>query len=78
MDDQVLERIYQERLEEQLIAYLAEIEHVPLNQAMDIYYSSKLAEKIHSGREGVQYLDYKVLGQILHETEPVLFSETGQ
>lgn len=70
----MLEKIYQERLEEQLIAYLAEQHNVTLERAMDIYYSSNLAEKIHDGVEGVQYLDYKVLAQILKETEPELFT----
>jgi len=74
MDDSMLEKIYQERLEEQLIAYLAEQHNVTLERAMDIYYSSNLAEKIHDGVEGVQYLDYKVLAQILKETEPELFA----
>lgn len=74
MDDSMLEKIYQERLEEQLIAYLAEQHNVTLERAMDIYYSSNLAEKIHDGVEGVQYLDYKVLAQILKETEPELFT----
>ena len=34
---------------------------------MDVYYKSDLAEKIHQGTEGIQYLDYKVLAQILLE-----------
>ena len=42
---------------------------------MDIYYRSKLAEKIHQGIEVVQYLDYKMLAQIMLETEPDLFSD---
>lgn len=37
---------------------------------MEAYYNSKLADKIHHGVEGVQYLDHKVLAQILEETEP--------
>ena len=78
MDDQVLEQIYQERLEEQIITYLAESEHISLHQAMDLYYTSKLADKIHAGKEGVQYLDYKVLVQILRETEPKLFGASGR
>ncbi len=74
MDEQVLERIYQERLEEKIIEYLAKNESISLNRAMDLYYSSKLAEKIHAGKEGVQYLDHKVLAQILRGTEPELFN----
>ncbi len=69
MDDKALEQIYQENLEERLIAYLAEIKNISLEDAMTVYYGSALAEKIHNGTEGVQYLDYKVLAQILCETE---------
>ena len=36
---------------------------------MDIYYSSELADKIHQGMEGIQYLDYRVLAQVLGEME---------
>lgn len=42
-------------------------------RAMDIYYNSKLSGKIHAGKEGIQYLDYKLLVQILFETEQELF-----
>ena len=56
-----------------MIAYIADQRGVSLEKAMDIYYSSDLAEKIHDGVEGIQYLDYKVLGQILQETEPGRF-----
>ena len=73
MDGDILERVYQERLEERLIARLSEVKNIPLERAMDIYYQSRLADKIHRGVEGVQYLDYKVLAQILCETEPGLF-----
>lgn len=69
MDGEVLEKVYQENLEERMIAYLSETEGISLEAAMDIYYNSKLADKIHRGVEGVQYLDYKVLVQILRETE---------
>ena len=73
MDEKVLEQVYQENLEERLIAYLSEQKNVSYEQAMDIYYNSKLANKIHEGNEGIQYLDYKVLVEILVETEPELF-----
>ena len=73
MDGAILERVYQERLEERLIARLSEVKSISLERAMDIYYQSRLADKIHRGVEGVQYLDYKVLAQILCDTEPALF-----
>lgn len=69
MDENVLERIYQENLEESIIPFLAEQLGVSLEKAMDIYYNSHLAEKIERGVYGIQYLDYKVLVQILLETE---------
>lgn len=73
MNDETLESIYQEKLEERIIAYLAEICELSYERAIDIYYSSKLSDKIYLGKYGIQYLDYKVLVQILIETEKELF-----
>ena len=73
MDEAVLEQVYQENLEERLIAFLAQKHAITLERAMDIYYRSKLAEKIYQGVEGIQYLDYKVLAAILEDTEKELF-----
>lgn len=73
MDEETLERVYQENLEERIIACLSETRDIPLETAMDVYYHSKLADKIHQGTWGVQYLDFKVLVQILCETEWELF-----
>ena len=73
MSEDVLEKVYQESLEERIISYLAETRQLSFEEAMRIYYSSRLANKIHNGDYGVQYLDYKVLIQILLETEPELF-----
>ena len=72
MSEDVLERVYQESLEERIISYLADKERISLEEAMSIYYNSKLANRIHKGEYGIQYLDYKVLVQILRETEPDL------
>ncbi|MBR4600709.1 MAG: hypothetical protein IKO39_11760 [Treponema sp.] len=69
MDGEVLEKLYKERLEEKLIAYIAETQNLELSDAMDIYYNSKLADRIAKGEYSIQYLDYKVLAQILTETE---------
>lgn len=73
MDGETLEKVYQENLEERIIGYLSEIRDIPLEKAMNVYYHSKLADKIHRGVEGIQYLDFKVLVQILYETEKELF-----
>ena len=73
MNEDVLEKYYREGLEERLIVCLAKKANISLEQAMDIYYRSNLAEQIYEGKYGVQYLDYRVLVQILIDTEPELF-----
>ena len=75
MDDNALENIYQERLEERLIEELTKKHGIDFKSAMNIYYNSKLSNKIHEGKYGVQYLDYKVLVDVLEKTEPELFSQ---
>lgn len=72
-DGNVLEKAYRESLEESIVAYLSEVKDIPLEDAMEKYYSSDLAEKIHEGTYGIQYLDYKNLVDILIETEPDIF-----
>ena len=78
MNEEALEKVYQENLEERIIAYLAEKCDFSYEKAMDRYYSSKLSDKIYMGKEGIQYLDYKVLVQILLETEKELFEEQSK
>ena len=67
MNDEALEKNYQERLEERVISYIAEKQNIQLTDAMDLYYKSCLADKIAQGQYGIQYLDYKVLGQMILE-----------
>lgn len=78
MNEEILEKVYQEKLEERLIAYLAEMCNFSYEKAMDIYYSSKLSDKIYLGKDGIQYLDYKVLVRILLETEKELLNQDQQ
>lgn len=68
MNDEALEKNYQERLEERVISYIAEKQNIQLTDAMDLYYKSNLADKIAQGQYGIQYLDYKVLGQMILES----------
>lgn len=75
MSEDTLEKYYQESLEERLIAYLAKVKNITLEKAMDIYYHSKMAQKIHEGENGIQYLDYKVLVEMLIQTESELFEQ---
>lgn len=73
IEESVIEKMYQEQLEEDIILYLAKVRNIGLDDAMEIYYKSKLADKIAQGKYGIQYLDYKVLVNILQETEPEIF-----
>jgi len=72
---EALEKFYREGLEERLIAHLAKVKNYSLEQAMDVYYHSKLAQKIYEGLYDIQYLDYKVLVEILLDTEPELVED---
>lgn len=67
MNNEVLEKNYQERLEERVISYIAEKQMISLTDAMDLYYKNELSDKIAQGQFGIQYLDYKVLGQLVLE-----------
>lgn len=73
MNDATLEKSYREELDEKLIAYLAKVKNLSLEKAMNIYYHSRMAEMIGNGVYGIQYLDYKVLIQMMLDTEPELF-----
>lgn len=73
MDGNTLERVYQEHLEERLISYLASENKLTYEEAMDKYYRSKMANRIFNGENDIQYLDYKVLADMIKEYEPELF-----
>jgi len=75
MDEAILERTYREELDERLIAYLAQMKNLPLAKAMDIYYHSRMAKMIGNGEYDIQYLDYKVLVQMMMDNEPELFAD---
>lgn len=74
MSGDALEKYYREELDERLISHLAAVKGITLEEAMDCYYRSRLAQKIHQGLDDVQYLDYRVLVRILLNTEPELFA----
>lgn len=61
MSDVELEAFYKEHLEESIIKKLSKQENISLDEAMNLYYNSKLANYIHEGKYDIQYLDYKVL-----------------
>ena len=67
MNERELENFYREHLEEDIIFTLSERRNIHTEEAMKLYYSSKLADRIHEGAFGVQYLDPVVLTDMLEE-----------
>lgn len=65
MNENVLEKLYQERLEERIMSRISEIQNISLEQAMDIYYSSNLSREINQGTYDIQYMDYKILAELI-------------
>lgn len=45
--------IYKQNLENDIINVISEIKGIDLRKALDIYYSSKLAEQIENGSYGI-------------------------
>lgn len=65
MSDIELEQLYKEHLEESIIKEVSIQKKISLDESMNLYYSSKLADYIHEGKFDIQYLDYKVLTDYL-------------
>ena len=53
--------------------FWSEIKEIDLRKALDIYYSSKLAEQISNDRYGIENMNAKYLAEDLIENEPTLF-----
>lgn len=62
-------RILEEHLEIDIISGLAERLGIDAQEAMKLYYSSKLAQQISEGAYGIQFLDASVLVDDLIENE---------
>lgn len=72
-DYKTLTSLYRQNLEGDIIRCISAEKGLSLEQAMDIYYSSKLAEQINEGKYGIDNMDYKYLAEDLIENEPALF-----
>ena len=73
VDKKQLEEVYKQNLENDIINRISEYKEIPLREAFDIYYSSKLAEQIETDRYGIENMDAKYLAEDLIENEPELF-----
>lgn len=68
-----LSEVYKQNLENDIIRAIADMKQLELRKALDIYYSSKLAEQIADGSYGIENMDAKYLAEDLIENEPELF-----
>ena len=73
VDRKQLEEVYKQTLESDIISAISEIKGIGLRQALDIYYSSKLAGQISNDIYGIENMDAKYLAEDLIENEPELF-----
>ena len=73
IDKESLSELYKQNLENDIIKALAEMKSLDLRDAIDIYYSSKLAEQIAEGSYGIENMDARYLAADLVENEPALF-----
>lgn len=70
-----LTAVYRQNLEESIIACLAKMKSLDLRKAMDIYYKSRLAKQINTGKYGIDNMDARYLAADLLENEPELFEQ---
>ena len=75
INHEALTRVYKQNLEESMIEYLAEQKSLTMEEAMDIYYHSQLADQIEKGSYGIENMDYKYLVHDLIVNEPELFEK---
>lgn len=73
VDRKQLEKIYKQNLENDIINTISEVKGIDLRKAINIYYSSKLADQIENGSCGIENMDAKYLAEDLIENEPELF-----
>ena len=67
MSEKDLENFYREHLEEDIIFCLSDRRNITTDVAMKLFYNSRLAERIHKGEFGIQYLDYSILTDLLEQ-----------
>ena len=73
IEKEALSELYKQNLENDIIKALAEMKSLDLRGAIDIYYSSKLAEQIAEGSYGIENMDARYLAADLVENEMGLF-----
>jgi len=66
--------IYKKELEQEIIALLAQKKSMSLDDAMDAYYGSRLAQQISDGTYGIEYLSPAYLVDDLIENEAERFT----
>ena len=57
-DKEFTQQIYREHLEEDIIFQISKTHKVDLENAMRIYYNSKLAEQVYNNEKSIRHLNY--------------------
>lgn len=70
MNEDAVRKFRLEDLDEWLIMKLAEVKNISLEEAMDLYYHSRLADAVYEGKYGIQDPDYKTIEKILMDMKP--------
>ncbi|WP_278981944.1 MULTISPECIES: hypothetical protein [Adlercreutzia] len=70
MNAEVLEEMLKRNQDTEIVTLLAERLNVGTEEALRIYYSSRLSEQINEGAYGIQYMDPAYLVEDLLENEP--------
>ena len=58
MNKKFVRQMYREYLEEDIIFQISKTHKVDLENAMRIYYNSKLAEQVYNNEKSIQHLNY--------------------
>ena len=66
----ILEETLKRNQDTEIVTLLAERLNIDAEEALRIYYSSRLAEQINEGAYGIQYMDPVYLVEDLLENEP--------
>ena len=67
MNKKFVRQMYREYLEEDIIFQISKTHKVDLENAMRIYYNSKLAEQVYNNEKSIQHLNYMDLTKTVRQ-----------
>ena len=67
MNKKFVRQMYREYLEEDIIFQISKTHKVDLENAMRIYYNSKLAEQVYNNEKSIRHLNYIDLTETMEQ-----------